>query len=83
MTTSALALELDPGWPVPYGHRSPSALRFRRKFERFFPAGFQDQSYLDRERTRKWRAHERWSEELAPDLVAERFEGWYREALRA
>lgn len=28
-------------------------------------------------------AGERWREELAPNLVAERFEGWYREALRA
>lgn len=28
-------------------------------------------------------AGERWREELAPELVAERFEGWYREALRA
>lgn len=67
MTLSAFMPELDPGWPAPYGHRSPSALRFRRKFERFFPEGFQDQTYLDRERIPKWNAHERWCEELAPD----------------
>jgi glycosyltransferase involved in cell wall biosynthesis len=28
-------------------------------------------------------AGEHWREELAPNVVAERFEGWYREALRA
>ena len=66
MTISAFMPALDRAWPVPYGHRSPSALRFRRKFERFFPEGFQDRSYLDRERARKWKAHERWAEELAP-----------------
>jgi hypothetical protein len=39
---------------------SPSALRCRRKFLKFFPAGFQDETYLDWERNYKWDAHERF-----------------------
>jgi hypothetical protein len=31
---------------------------------RFFPAGFIDQRYIDWERDYKWKAHERWQEEL-------------------
>ena len=37
-----------------------SALRCRRKFLRFFPGGFADETYLDWERDYKWKAHERW-----------------------
>jgi hypothetical protein len=37
------------------------ARRCRRKFLRFFPAGFRDQTYLDWERGYKWEAHERWN----------------------
>ena len=44
--------------------RAPSATRCRRKFLRFFPGGFQDETYLDWERTYKWEAHERWEESL-------------------
>lgn len=36
----------------------------RRKFLRFFPAGFDDETYLDWERGYKWEAHERWNEQL-------------------
>ena len=36
----------------------------RRKFLRYFPRGFRDATYLDWERTYKWRAHERWVESL-------------------
>lgn len=36
------------------------ARRCRRRFLRFFPAGFQDEAYVDRERDYKWEAHERW-----------------------
>lgn len=32
----------------------------RRKFLRFFPEGFRDETYLDWERGYKWRAHEEW-----------------------
>ena len=42
------------------------ALRCRRKFLRFFPGGFADETYVDWERGYKWQAHERWMERLAP-----------------
>jgi hypothetical protein len=38
--------------------------RCRRKFLRFFPDGFQDETYIDWERGYKWAAHERWENEL-------------------
>jgi hypothetical protein len=41
-----------------------AALRCRRKFLRFFPGGFRDETYLDWERGYKWEAHERWEESL-------------------
>jgi hypothetical protein len=43
---------------------SANALRCRRKFLRFFPEGFQDETYIDWERDYKWKAHEQWSEAL-------------------
>jgi hypothetical protein len=39
---------------------SKSALRCRKKFLRFFPGGFRDETYIDWERGYKWAAHERW-----------------------
>ena len=55
----------------------------------FTPTEFEGrlQRYLY-DRSEEWRAQarragERWREELAPARVAERFEGWYREALGA
>ena len=46
---------------------SPAALRCRRKFLRFFPRGFADETYIDWERGYKWEAHERWLERLEPN----------------
>src|SRR3954465_4770098 len=43
------------------------ALRCRRKFLRFFPDGFRDETYLDWERSYKWETHERWQEALGRD----------------
>ena len=40
------------------------ALRCRRKFLRFFPDGFYDETYIDWERGYKWAAHEAWHETL-------------------
>ncbi|HEV7745197.1 MAG TPA: hypothetical protein VGO56_09400 [Pyrinomonadaceae bacterium] len=40
------------------------AKRARRKFLRFFPQGFRDQTYLDWERGYKWKAHQQWSHDL-------------------
>jgi integrase len=43
---------------------TPSALRCRRKFLRYFPEGFHDQKYLDWERDYKWHAHLAWRDTL-------------------
>jgi hypothetical protein len=40
------------------------AERCRRKFLRFFPGGFRDETYLDWEREYKVETHERWTESL-------------------
>jgi hypothetical protein len=42
-------------------------VRCRRKFLRFFPGGFRDETYLEWERNYKWEAHERWNETLGRD----------------
>lgn len=42
------------------------AARCRRKFELFYPEGFQDETYLVAERAYKERAHLEWEAELAP-----------------
>jgi hypothetical protein len=39
-------------------------MRCRRKFLRFFPGGYADETYIDWERGYKWTAHERWEEQL-------------------
>jgi hypothetical protein len=43
---------------------SSAAARCRRKFLRYFPEGFADETYLDWERDYKWVTHERWEEVL-------------------
>jgi hypothetical protein len=43
---------------------TPKAARCRRKFLRFFPEGYRDETYVDWERGYKWQAHERWQAEL-------------------
>ena len=48
------------------GRPSPAAVRARRKFLRFFPGGFRDETYVDWERGYKWSAHERWEAALNP-----------------
>ena len=40
------------------------ALRCRRKFLRFFPDGFRDETYVDWERSYKWETHLRWHQVL-------------------
>nr|MBA2744034.1 hypothetical protein [Chthoniobacterales bacterium] len=39
----------------------------RKKFLRYFPHGFGDQTYIDWERSYKWETHERWEEALNRD----------------
>src|SRR5687768_5649165 len=43
---------------------STGAEKARRKFLRFFPKGFRDETYFAWQRGYKWRAHERWMESL-------------------
>ena len=45
---------------------TPGAARARRKFLKYFPGGFTDETYIDWERDYKWVAHERWEELLEP-----------------
>ena len=51
---------------------SPAALRCRRKFLRFFPGGFEDETYVDWERGYKWTAHERWVTSLGASAFRDR-----------
>ena len=51
------------------GRRALGAERCRRRFLRFFPGGFRDETYIDWERRYKWVAHERWEAELAPHTL--------------
>src|SRR5215204_2547835 len=44
---------------------SKRAEKCRRRFLRFFPNGFRDETYVAWERGYKWRAHERWNELLS------------------
>ena len=46
---------------------SDAALRCRRKFLRFFPGGFADETYVEWEREYKWETHERWEAALGHD----------------
>ena len=57
---SARASAHGTGRRAPVSYASRDALRCRRKFLRFFPGGFRDETYVDWERGYKWRAHERW-----------------------
>lgn len=43
---------------------SGGPLRCRRKFLRFFPAGFRDETYIEWERGYKENAHQQWTEQL-------------------
>jgi hypothetical protein len=43
------------------------AARCRRKFLRFFPGGFRDETYLSWERGYKYDAHEQWETDLGRD----------------
>jgi hypothetical protein len=46
------------------GSRLPRAAACRKKFLRFFPKGFRDETYLAWERDYKWETHQRWEEAL-------------------
>jgi hypothetical protein len=44
---------------------SKGAIRCKKKFLRFFPGGFTDETYIDWERGYKWTAHEQWQQQLS------------------
>src|SRR5688500_3009322 len=50
--------------PVPT--LTPKAARCRRKFLKSFPDGYRDETYIDWERSYKWRAHAQWQDQLGP-----------------
>ena len=50
--------------PARHQQKLPGAERCRRKFLRFFPKGFRDETYIAWERGYKWESHERWEEAL-------------------
>lgn len=50
--------------PMQVRSHSANAMRCRRKFLRYFAAGFRDETYLDWERDYKWETHERWQAQL-------------------
>lgn len=50
--------------PSTVPRKYPGAAQCRRKFLRFFPGGFYDDTYLAWERDYKWSAHVRWQEQL-------------------
>jgi hypothetical protein len=66
MGTSPIDLLDTPATASRTARRSAlsQAERCRRKFLRFFPGGFQDETYYDWERGYKQEAHERWNAEL-------------------
>ena len=56
--------------PITSKQVSKSATKCRRKFLRFFPGGFEDETYLDWERDYKWNAHVAWQQRLAkPEMM--------------
>src|SRR4051812_20121833 len=50
--------------PAPSKDLTPLARRCRRKFLRFFPEGFADETYLEWERNYKWNTHLQWEDVL-------------------
>lgn len=62
------------------GADAAGAIRCRRKFLRFFPEGFDDETYLEWERDYKWQTHQRWQQALGKrDLLALLRRNEYRE----
>jgi hypothetical protein len=53
-------------WRIAYVPQSQSsgAAACRKKFLRFFPEGFRDETYLEWERDYKWETHQNWEEAL-------------------
>jgi hypothetical protein len=60
MRASNLALAHPRRREVHREQITPEARRCRRKFLRFFPGGFQDETYLAWERDYKWNTNREW-----------------------
>src|SRR3954468_17915873 len=56
--------------PAPASKLPPAALRSKKKFLRFFPGGFADETYYDWERGYKSTAHQQWQEKLSREQHA-------------
>lgn len=54
--------------------RLSPAERCRRRFLRFFPGGFHDETYIDWERGYKWKAHEEWERQLGRERIRARLD---------
>ncbi|HYB96320.1 MAG TPA: hypothetical protein VEC39_15215 [Vicinamibacterales bacterium] len=61
--------------------RTSPALRCRRKFLRYFPGGFDDETYLDWERNYKWNAHLAWADALAAPKFRQLLDAGRHEAI--
>src|ERR1700757_2675829 len=85
MRASNLALAQPRRREVHQEQITPEARRCRRKFLRFFPGGFQDETYLAWERDYKWNANKEWERMLNQETYSALLrEGDYAEvALRA
>jgi hypothetical protein len=85
MPASNLALAEPHPRAIHTAQISSQARRCRQKFLRFFPGGFQDETYLAWERDYKWNANREWDRMLnRASYSALLREGDYREvALRA
>jgi hypothetical protein len=64
VASRSLTVDRGASRGVEYLRSSAGATRARRKFLRFFPNGFQDETYVDWERDYKWEAHESWMDAL-------------------
>lgn len=64
MRASNLALVQPRGREIHREQLTPEARRCRRKFLRFFPGGFEDETYLAWERDYKWNASREWERML-------------------
>jgi hypothetical protein len=73
MPGSTLRIARRQAHPLQLVARSGFA-RSKRKFLRFFPGGFQDETYLDWERDYKWKAHERWNAVLNAQAFRQQIE---------
>lgn len=64
MVSRSMTTVRGPSHAVSHPRSTAGATRARRKFLRFFPKGFEDETYIDWERGYKQQAHETWTDTL-------------------